>query len=91
MSNSSKARHKAKGKEKAEGLGAVWDHSTGKGRNRVRLGGGKEGGIIVGGICLSSSLFNDNNHEIRMVIKNRNRQTNILIYNIVIEYILNIY
>ena len=29
-------------------MGAVWDHSTGRGRNRVRLGGEKEGGIIVG-------------------------------------------
>ena len=29
-------------------MGAVWDHSTGRGRNRVRLGGEKEGGVIVG-------------------------------------------
>ena len=29
-------------------MGAVWDHSTGRGRNRVRLGGEKEGVIIVG-------------------------------------------
>ena len=26
----------------------MWDHSTGRGRNRVRLGGEKEGGVIVG-------------------------------------------
>ena len=28
-------------------MGAVWDHSTGRGRNRVRLGGEEEGGIVV--------------------------------------------